>query len=251
MPLVQHALFAGRAADLVGREITLPVSLPLPAGSHYLEVLDGTLAGRHFEIDATASSGNVIALTENAPSAILGARIALRTHWTLAGLLPPEAFAAADRLQLFDPATAAYTSLSPAGGTWTADVLGMNARPLPPQEALLVQTRDATVIRTFTGELRPASLPLPSAVGTRLIGSGWPAAITAPVAGMHAAATPELADRLRLWNGDTAPGVTGYSGYYLDDSAGSPAWRPQAVESSSAVPQLPPFHGFFLIRVGP
>ena len=251
MPLVQHALFTGRAAGLIGREITLPVSLPLPAGSHYLEVLDGTLAGRHFEIDAAASSGKVIALTENAPSAILGARIALRTHWTLAGLLPPEAFAAADRLQLFDPATSAYTSLSPAGGAWTADVLGMNARPLPPQEALLVQTRDATVNRTFTGELRPASLPLPSAVGTRLIGTGWPAAITAPVAGLHADATPELADRLRLWNGDTAPGVTGYSGYYLDDSAGSPAWRPQAAESSSAVPELTPFHGFFLIRVGP
>ncbi len=251
MPLVRQALFTGRAAGLVGREITLPVSFSLPAGSHYLEVLDGTLAGRHFEIDAATSSGSVITLTENAPSAILGARIALRTHWTFAALLPPEAFAADDRLQLFDSATSAYTSLSLVDGAWSDGLLGMNARPLSPQEALLVQTRDATVIRTFTGEVSFAPLPLPSGAGTRLIGTGWPAAITAPVAGLHADATPELADRLRLWNGDAAPGVTGYSGYYLDDSAGSPAWRPQAAESSLETPQLPPFHGYFLIRVAP
>ena len=251
MPLLRHALFTGRAAGLIGREISLPVSLTLPAGSHYLEILDGALVGRYFEIDAAASSGAVIALTQNAPPEILGARIAIRTHWTLAALLPPDEFAAEDRLQLFDPATSAYTTLTLVDGTWSDDLLGMNSRPLSPQEALLVQTRDSAVVRTFTGELRLSPLPLPTAAGTRLIGTGWPAVLTAPVTGLHADTTPELADRLRLWNGDTTPGAGGYSGFYLDDTSGTAVWRQQAAESSLETPQLPPFHGFFLIRVSP
>jgi len=251
MPLVQPALFTGRVAGVVGREVALPASLALPAGSHYLEVLEGSLSGRHFEIDAAASAGNVVALAQDLPASIVGARIAVRTHWTLAELLPPEAFGSEDRLQLFDPATSAYSSLLPLDGRWTDDVLSMNARPLAPHEALLVQTRDTALLLPFVGELRMTPLPLPVEAGTHLIGSGWPTSLPAPVNGLRSGATPEMADRLRFWNGDFLPGATEYTGYFLKDAAATPIWTPQTMETPTESPQLLPFHGHFLIRAEP
>jgi hypothetical protein len=75
-------------------------------------VMDGALAGQRFEIDAAISSGNKITLDSATTLAELaGSRIAVRTHWVPADLLPPAAFTTADRLLLFNTDANTFTTV--------------------------------------------------------------------------------------------------------------------------------------------
>ena len=252
MPLLKPAVFTGRVRSVSGKEIVLPYILTLPAGSHYLEVVDGTLAGQRFEIDATASSGNTLVLQAAAPSfaALADARVIVRPHNTLGEVLHPAAFTAEDRVLFFDNATNNFTTLTHGGDDWLNDILGMNARPFAAHEAALVQVRGPGTILTFTGVVRASNFATPLASGTQLIAPGWPTSIAAPVEGLRSGPTPETADRLRLWNGDTTPESSGYTSYYLDSTTTPPSWQSQTGEPAAA-PFQNAFHGLFLIRETP
>ncbi|MDP1591617.1 MAG: hypothetical protein Q8M07_27925, partial [Prosthecobacter sp.] len=126
----------------------------------------------------------------------------------------------------------------------------MNMRPFAPHEAVLVDVRGVGASLFLTGEVRSADFITPLVSGAQLIGSGWPAPRSAPVVGLRFGATSDTADRLRLWNGDASSEITGYSGYYLDNSSNPPSWQPQDA-ITGPLPLLPPFHGFFFIREEP
>jgi len=252
MPLLRPAVFSGRVTAVSGREITLPVTLTLPAGSHYLEVMDGALAGQRFEIDAAVSSGNNITLDSTTSlSGLAGSRIAIRTHWMLADLLPPAAFTAADRLLFFNTAASTFITFTHEDDAWTEDALSMNARPFTADAAALVTVHGADSSLLFTGEVRSGSFTTPLTAGTQLIGSGWPAPVALPTTGLRAGSTPATADRLRLWNGDTAPELNSYTSYYLDSSTTPPSWQLQDTVPTALSPAAQPFHGIFLIRETP
>jgi hypothetical protein len=123
----------------------------------------------------------------------------------------------------------------------------MNSRPLAPHEAVLVDVRGESTAQFMTGEVRSDDFILPLVPGAQLISSGWPTVRPAPVTGLRSGSSPENADRLRLWNGDTSSSISGYSGYYLDQSTTPPSWKPQDAETAP-LPLLPPFHGHFIIR---
>ncbi|MDZ4405378.1 GEVED domain-containing protein [Prosthecobacter sp.] len=249
MPLLKLAVFTGRVSSVSANEIVLPYIPTLPSGSHYLEVIDGTLAGQRFEIDAAASSGNTLVLHDAAPSfaALTNARIIVRPHHTLGELLAPAVFTAEDRVLFFDNATNNFTTLTHSGDAWLKNVLSMNSRPFAAHEAVLVQVRGSGTVLTFTGEVRPNSFTTALTTGTQLIAPGWPTSLAAPVTGLRSGAAPETADRLRLWNGDTAPESSGYTSYYLDNSTTPPSWQSQTGEPSAA-PLQNAFQGLFLIR---
>ena len=255
MPLLKPALFNGRVSSVSGNELTLPVSITLTSGSYFLEVLDGTLAGQRFEIDATASSGSTLTL-QSTSTALTGSRIAIRPHHTLSDLLPTDLFTAgstsneADRALFFDTATNAFSTLWLSNTGWTNGTLSMNARPFAPHEAAMVQVRGTEITRTFTGEVRSTDFTLPLAAGTQLIATGWPVDLAAPVTGLRSGITADTADRLRLWNGDTTPDSSSYTSFYLDSSTTPPSWHVQTGEST-APPLQSAFHGLFLIRETP
>jgi hypothetical protein len=256
MPLLKPAVFTGRVSFVSANEIVLPYIITLPAGSHYLEVIDGALAGQRFEIDAAASSGNTLVLQAAAASfaALADARIIIRTHHTLGELLDPAVFTVEDRVLFFDNATNNFTTLNHGGDAWLSDALGMNARPFTAHEAALVQVRGSGTVLTFTGEIRSNAFVTPLAAGTQLIASGWPTTTAMPVTGLRSGPTTETADRLRLWDGDVSPEASSYTSFYLDSTATQPAWQLQAAPTSSLdVPpsSFQPFHGLFLIRESP
>jgi hypothetical protein len=252
MPLLQAAIFTGRVASVSGHEIVLPYIITLPAGSHYLEVIDGALAGQRFEIDSALSSGNTLVLQGATQSyaGLADARIVVRPHHTLAELLNPALFNIEDRVLFFDTIANNFTTLANGGDAWIDGVLSMNARPFAAQEAALMQIRGSGAVITFTGEVRANKFVTPLASGTQLIAPGWPASIAAPVTGLRSGPTPETADRLRLWDGDTSPELNSYTGYYLDNGTALPAWKSQTGEPAEA-PLQNAFHGLFLIREAP
>ncbi len=251
MPLLNAAFFTGRAVSASGNEIMLPAILTLPAGSLYLEALDGTLAGQRFDIDSTASSGNTVVLqnTSQSYAGLANARITIRLHHTLAGLLPAAAFSSDDRVLFFDTAASNFTTLTQDGETWLNGVLSMNARPVAAHEAAMVQIRGSGTVIMFTGEVRQSTYATPLVAGTQLVAPGWPVISPAPVTGLSSGLTAESADRFRLWDGDTTTGASSYTGYYLDGSTTPPAWLPQTTPAPAA--SVLPFHGYFLIRTAP
>ncbi|WP_397384923.1 SdrD B-like domain-containing protein, partial [Prosthecobacter sp.] len=251
MPLLNAAFFTGRVAAVSTNEVMLQAIITLPAGSFYLEVLDGPLAGQRFDIDATSSSGNTVVLqnTSQSYAGLANARISIRQHHTLGVLLPSTAFSSEDRVLFFDPAASNYTTLTNSNGYWLSDVLSMNARPFAAHEAAMVQVRGAGNALMFTGEVRLTNYVTPLVTGTQLVAPGWPVATPAPVNGLTSGLTPDAADRFRLWDGDTTPDASSYTGYYLDGTTTPPAWMPQTTPAPAAIVQ--PFHGFFLIRSAP
>ncbi|WP_395742930.1 beta strand repeat-containing protein [Prosthecobacter sp.] len=251
MPLLNAAFFTGRAVSASANEIMLPAIVALPAGSLYLEALDGPLAGQRFDIDSAASSGNTIVLqnTTQSYAGLVNAHVAIRLHHTLAQLLPPAAFTADDRVLFFDSAAGSYTTLTHDSSGWLSDVLSMNARPVAAHEAALVQIRGAGTVLMFTGEVRLTNFVTPLVSGTQLVAPGWPVATAAPVTGLTSGLSPETADRFRLWDGDTTPEATSYTGYYLDGTTTPATWLPQTTPAPAATIQ--PFHGYFLIRTAP
>jgi len=253
MPLLNASSFTGQVSAVSSNEITLQYILTsLPAGSLYLDVLDGPLAGQRFDIDSTSSSGNTLVLQNAAQSyaGLVNAHISIRVHHTLAELLPPAVFSSADRVLFFDPAVSNYTTYTNSSGSWLNDVLSMNARPFAAHEAAMLQVRGSGTVLMFTGEVRQTKFVTPLVAGTQLIAStGWPVVTPAPVTGLSSGLTPESADRFRIWDGDTTPSASDYTGYYLDGSTSPPAWLPQNAPAPDAY--LFPFHGFFLIRTAP
>lgn len=253
MPLLGESVFKGRVSSLSSDGgVVLPYIIALPPGSHYLEVLDGSRAGQRFEIDSSASSGNTVVLEENAQVdlSLVGAHIAIRRHHALAELLPPESFGSGDQVMFFDSTANDFTSMVNIGASWQGGMLSMNARPFQPHEAALVSLNGQGVALIFTGEVRMGSFATPLVAGTQLIASGWPLTTPAPVGSLQAAVTPDSADRLRLWDGDTTPGLSSYTSYYLDAGAAAPVWLPQD-SAPISTPQRRAFHGFFLIRRAP
>jgi hypothetical protein len=252
LPLLKPAVFTGRVNSVLANEVMLSAIPTLPAATLYLEALDGALVGQRFEIDSALSSGNTLVLHDDGRpfNGLGGARVVIRAHHMLAEALPPALFTAGDRVLVFDAVINNFTPLVQGEEAWLDGVLSMNTRPFAPHEAVLVDVRGESTARFITGEVRSDDFILPLVPGAQLISSGWPTVRPAPVTGLRSGSSPENADRLRLWNGDTSSAITGYSGYYLNHSTTPPSWQPQDAETAP-LPVLPPFHGFFLIREEP
>jgi hypothetical protein len=232
MPLLKPAVFIGRVSSVNGTQLTLPVTISLPPETaHYLEVLDGPLAGQFFDIGSDLKLASV--------AAVAGARVAIRPHWTLNTLLPASAFHSgstpeeADRTLTFDTATNGFQ-------THTLADESTATRVLLPQEGLFVQIRATPVTLAFLGEVRAAPLALTQSAGARFIGTGF-ALPLAPGSLPHSPGS-----RLRLWSGDTDTATAVYQNYLLNPQS-------QWVDESTGVevtnlPLLDGFRAYFLLK---
>ncbi len=239
-PLLTPDVFLGAVTTSNATTLTLAApAMGLPAAlkpdaALYVEVLTGALEGRRYEVDEAATTDEVIALESSVSGSLAGARIALRTHWTVDACFGAGAFQAgttsgdADRLLFFDRASGAYKVSWLGADGWTGDSDG--ARLIPPGEGLLVHARGAAVTLTFTGAVRTNRFHQPLAAGAQLVGAGFPVPHSTATLGLTQAqgfkpgATPATADRLRLWNADTTPGAQGYESLYLLQTAEDGRW---------------------------
>lgn len=258
MPLLLPSVYAGRVTAVAGRAVTIDtqeadIRTALQAESaHYVEVLDGALAGRIFDIEADASTGSTLMLTAAADAAMKGARICIRPHRTLGALLPAGLLHAAataeeaDRVLFFDSMTGSFEVLwlraEETGAKWVAGDAATDAttRVIGPQEGMFVQLRVTPAAFTFTGEARSMPLVLPVGKGTRLLGSGL-ALPQAPAVQNLPSGTS-----LRLWSGDTDPSTATYQNYQLTPSA---QWTDEATGLDvTGQPLLDAFRAFFLVH---
>jgi uncharacterized protein (TIGR02597 family) len=221
--------------------------------SYYLEVLTGSRAGHRFDVNVSGSSAHQIALdmasSRNTlavlPPDIVGAKVAVRPHWTSSTVLPTAFFGSAksssgaDRLLFFDSATNAYVPywLYADGNEtrWVSEgdlaLSSANGRVVGPGEGMLVQVRGASPITVVhVGKVRSNRFIQRLSAGTQLIGGGYPVAQSPEdrsmdqAGGFVAGQDSASADRLRLWVGDRTSGATGYDSFYLHLDGTAAKW---------------------------
>ncbi|HEY1049328.1 MAG TPA: hypothetical protein VGE39_06225, partial [Prosthecobacter sp.] len=222
----------GRVSSVDGLQVKLPVTVALAAAvPHYLEVLEGALAGQVFDIGAD------LKLSSSLPLA--GVRVSIRPHWTLGGLLPASSFdagadaASADRALTFDSATNGFQTHVLADENATARVMA-------PHEGVFVQLRSQATTVVLLGEARTSPLAQPQSAGTRFLGSGV-AVPLAPGSQTHAAGS-----RLRLWSGDADAASAAYRNYLLNEQS---RWVDEATGTDiTTEPVLDGFRAYFLVR---
>ncbi len=260
MPLLLPAVYAGQVASVSDRTVVLALNggdirTQLQKGvSYYVEVLDGTLKGRTFDLDTTTSTGSSVGLTGTADSALARAHIRIRPHWTLGALLPVSALQpaatteAADRVMFFDSASGQFQiewlQATTGAAQWVRDgdaTLGDDgARIIPPQAGMLVQVRSTPTTLTFLGEVRSTALALPQTAGSALLGTGLATAQT------PGAQPFTVGSRLRLWSGDADPATAAYQNYLLNAPS---QWVDEATGLDvSTTPLLEGFRAFFLVK---
>ncbi|MDB6003702.1 MAG: hypothetical protein JWR15_689, partial [Prosthecobacter sp.] len=261
MPLLLPAIYTGQVSSMSDRNVVLntnggDIRTQLQNGvSYYLEVMDGALRGRTFDLDTTAATASSITLATAPESSLASARVRIRPHWTLgallpvSGLQPATASEEADRLMMFDSATGKFQinwlqATSGGAGQWVRDgdagLADDAARTLPPQAGMLVQIRSTPATLTFLGEVRTTALALPQTAGTTLGGTGLATPQT------PASQPFTTGSRLRLWSGDSDPATAAYQNYLLNAQA---QWVDEATGVDvSTQPLLDGFRAFFLVK---
>ncbi len=259
MSLLQPESFAGSVIGMDGDSLTFAVGEDdIASGfnlevSYYLEVLTGSRAGHRFDVNVSGSSAHQIALdmasSRNTlavlPPDIVGAKVAVRPHWTSSTVLPTAFFGSAksssgaDRLLFFDSATNAYVPywLYADGNEtrWVSEgdlaLSSANGRVVGPGEGMLVQVRGASPITVVhVGKVRSNRFIQRLSAGTQLIGGGYPVAQSPEdrsmdqAGGFVAGQDSASADRLRLWVGDRTSGATGYDSFYLHLDGTAAKW---------------------------
>jgi protocatechuate 3,4-dioxygenase beta subunit len=270
-PLLRPDVFTGTAATVTGNIVTLGEDLKaaLTDGEQYwMQVLSGALAGHRIEIDEANSQGAQLHLLPQHAgstagsdlSALAGARLALRPHQTLSGLMTTSAFTSAaaatdsDRVLFFQDGQFVPHWLSQAGvesPTWSAesDATQQDAggRVVMPLEGMMIQIRHTPVTLPFVGEVPAVPMAAKLNAAVQLMGSPSMSALTTDAAGFTVAegfvagAEVNSADRLRHWLGDSTAGASGYHSYFLGASG---QWMDQTAPEPTPVSSLVAFRPF-------
>ena len=260
MPLLLPAIYTGKVSSISGSTVVVntngaDIHAQLLNGvNYYVEVLDGTLKGRTFDLNASATSGGNIMITTSADSSLVGTSIRIRPHWTLGALLPVGALQpaatedAADRVMFFDSASGQFQidwlHTTAGAAQWVRDgdasLANDSSRIIPPQAGMLVQLRSTPTTLTLLGEVRTVTLALPQTSGTSLSSTG----LATPQTPGALPFTP--GSRLRLWSGDADPTTATYQNYLLNPQSD---W----VDESTGLdvtqqPLLDAFRAFFLVQ---
>ncbi len=275
--LVHAPLYAGCIEQLSGSSALILANAQSvridAATSCYLEVLDGTQAGHRFEIAsltagvATLVSASPLSTLQTLPEDLIGARVVLRPHVTLAQAFPVDVFQAAavaeaaDQVLFYENGAWHAHWLSARSGVrqWVsaddAAHLSQNAKIIPPGTGLMVKAASQPKSVTLAGHVRVSPWRKSLNEGQNLLALPWPVDAT-PLRlgltadqGFTASTTMTSADQLQLWKGDTVPGATSYDSYWLLKRSPTSYWTAKGSASLlnvSATLPLPAHRAFFL-----
>jgi uncharacterized protein (TIGR02597 family) len=268
-PFQQESVFTGTVAAVSGQVLTFTGealnTLLTPGQPYYLEVTSGDNEGHRFDI--VSASGNSVTLVNDPslygldapfstrtgalPVNLAGDKIAIRRHRTLDDQFPPSAagFAAdrddadqvklliADQWVIYWHYDGVATSTAPRwvkfGDTSYAN---QGATVIPPGQGMFFDNRHAAKNVLAYGEVRNNQFIRPIALGTSLVGGGYPLDQSAMGSGsrqMTYSATAGLAffgsrdlataDSFYVWKGDAVANTNGYDSYFLNVFGTNPA----------------------------
>jgi len=215
-------------------------------GGYYAEVVSGAALGHRFDIDPATTAGEVLGIAIGAaantaaslPAEVVGARIIVRPHVSIGGLLAGGGAldggrdpAFSDQVQIFT--AGAYTGyfLLDAGAPfqyWTSISSNLlenaDSAPVVPGQGFFLRRVGAAPVRLlFVGGVRQNAFMQRLDTGFNLIASGYPGAANLFDMGLLFAngfvggLDPAAADQVQVWAADV-PGGAGYDGYFLVDA---------------------------------
>ena len=254
MPFSKPAAYTSTVTGLSGNTLSV-FGVGLPSGiPHYVEIVSGEHAGHRFEVDEASSSPTTLTLDLSSddkarntldvpPTSLKGARIAVRPHQTIADFFPADQFQAArqskdaDRVMFFRDGRYETLWLLQAGTLsprWVADgdasFHDEGRRVVAVGEGFLFRRIGETKTVLTVGAVSEAPVALPMSAGTKLFANPWPipgqpSTLGLTIAsGFVGATTPAAADQVQVWRGDTTPGATGFSLYYLLKAGAYQQW---------------------------
>ncbi|MFT5408799.1 MAG: putative repeat protein (TIGR01451 family) [Verrucomicrobiales bacterium] len=287
-PYAPKEAFSSTPSSISGDRLTLTVvGTPLlGSGDHYIEILSGIFAGHRFDVASVAADTVVLGGASSRDTLspvpdLSGAPFALRPHATLDSIAPPALFAAnndpsaGDRILAFDGAGWTTYWMYDLGGTqpkqWTDVADGglsdAGGTVVDAPDAFFLHPKSGDVDLVLVGVVREWPFACPLQTGYNLVGSGYPFAQSPAgremlrddsvqgdtIAGKNwfdGSNDPLVADQLMFWNGDAAPGTTGYHTYFrLYLGAGLDHWTDQtdsALADSDADPLFGRSRGAFI-----
>jgi uncharacterized repeat protein (TIGR01451 family) len=279
------ARFTATLESITGTSLNLPSALNgaspstlfTPGAQHYLEVLSGTHAGHRLELNETASTTAFVldptstrhTLPGNPPATLIGARLALRQHLTLADLADRTRFTAtnnpatADRVLIYNTAASTFQTywLFAFGGTprWVRQGDGTFANQaalvIEPGRGLFIHSRTQSVSLVLTGQVRDHPFASPLLQGVNLYASGWPMPLSPNALqmtfanGFTANLSSSLADQIQRWQADTQPTAQGYQGLFYLGSGTFRQWTTigdNTFTNQSNTPILQPHRALFI-----
>ncbi|MBB5039016.1 lectin-like domain-containing protein [Prosthecobacter dejongeii] len=274
---VNAPLYAGFVADLASADslhVQGSILVPSPMNAPcYLEVRDGAYAGHRYDIRSMV--GQTISLALDSPHSTLaslpadlaGARVVIRPHVTLNQVFPKThlqgAYSStqADQVLTFEQLEwkRHWLELSSTRHEWrpTGDSTQTSDDDMiiPPGTGVMVKIASQPVTYTLTGHVRTGVFVRPLDQTHNLLALPWPVDATpqqlqfAATQGFTAGKNSSVSDQLQLWAGDSTPGASIYTVYWLRQSSTTGAWMPRADASApdvSATLLLSAHRSFFL-----
>ena len=210
-----------RVHNLVLMSSATPASALATGVSYYLEVTSGALEGERFEVDETltaaATPGVLVIDLDNANStmpnmavgALVGMKVALRPHMTLArlqsritpALMGNNVASQADSVLVFTSTSSVTYYLRADGVTWrkagsTTDYAGM---VIPPDQSVMLQMRSGAKELRQEGMIRDNAFRMNIKAGVQSAATGFPDSLS-PVE--FGATTNLIAPQLTTWVGN-------------------------------------------------
>jgi hypothetical protein len=210
-----------RVHDVVLMSSSTPASALATGVSYYLEVTSGVLEGERLEVDevrtAAATPGVLVidlddansTLPNMAPGALVGMKVALRPHMTLArlqaritpALVGNNVAAQADSVLVFTSSSSVTYYLRSDGLTWrkagsTTDFAGMI---IPPDQSVMLQMRSGAKELRQEGMIRGNAFRMNIKAGVQSAATGFPDSLS-PVE--FGATTNLIAPQLTTWVGN-------------------------------------------------
>jgi len=229
-PLLGQELFVGIVTGNSGVTVSFasglaPAAKLLAGGKYYLEVATGSYEGERLDLDvgatlAAAGSAVKVDLSTSsfsttpglASDALIGARVVIRPHVTLAtlqamfspALVGNNSSAAADSVLIYSGGNLYTYYLRADGVTWrqAGKAVDERSKVIPPDSSLAVQLRSGTKRWTHTGDVRTNVFRVWLTAGSRAFATGFPLDLT-PI-DIGAFVDPEAASVLR-WTGNDTP----------------------------------------------
>ena len=232
LSLVNGTAWSGTVSGVAtSTDVELSGDLPSAAGGRlYLEVLDGSLAGHRFDIDAAGSSINRLRLDLGAShntrsgidSSLEGARVAVRRHWTMAEAFPTSVMtgganaATADKVLLYRSSTNSYTTYYLHQGIkWVrngdAGLADQGGLVIAPGSGVFVTRAGSagTLNLTHRGEVRANAFAQPLSAGRTFVAAPFPLSLSPTQRVMTSTevfiggSEPDGADGALVWNGSS------------------------------------------------
>ncbi len=282
-PLMNAPVITGVVGTMVGAQVTLAgaagshgVAGALVSGRQYfLHVLNGTLAGHRFEVNESGCGASSIALVTTSPlntlaalpSSLVGSRVALRMHMTVAEVLPFSSVspgyspATADNLLVFENGAFVTLWAGEHGGVfqWLSgegvSTVAAGGRIVSYGEGLMVHLRSSASSTMMVGEESPVRTVIRLGAGSTFVGTpGFvaqsPQSLGMLTAGNFVTGTPSTGDRVRVWQGDANPLLSAYDPYYYATPAD---WRLEGdagLASFTTAPLFKPWRATFIVTSG-